>query len=195
MERLTPEQLELYCQYSKNVANPAWASVGCLVREIDALQKELGEARQAAIEIAHRKAQSEIDLRAELHAWENYWGPEVREKTSAEIASLRAQVDVLSDALKQYADPQNWNCPRCGKRDSLNCFMGRWRGSGEHGYDIATAALSNSAIAERLKEEEGLRRVIAEFIDAVNPQAPYSFESRLKAAASRMWPSGKGDRT
>ena len=64
-----------------------------------------------------------------------------------EIDALRAQVERLRKALEIYASEDNWKCPRCGKKDSLNCYMGKWCGpvSGEgHGYDIARAALAET---------------------------------------------------
>ena len=56
----------------------------------------------------------------------------------------------LEAALRIYADPANWKCPRCGGRDSLNCYMGRWSGPTEpaegvndgQGYDVAAKALA-----------------------------------------------------
>lgn len=121
-------------------------------------------------------ATTEIEkLRAELRAWENYWGPDAREKASAEIALLRAQVGVLSDVLKgviRVADRQTFE------------------------FDAARKALSNPAITERLEAERELRERIKD-LKAYGAQ-PGSLLLRdiqhLIAAASRMWPSGKGEK-
>ena len=65
--------------------------------------------------------------------------------------------EALEKALAIYTNEKNWQCPRCGGRDSLNCYMGKWCGptsvdgmepeditySGQgHGYDVARAALA-----------------------------------------------------
>jgi len=75
-------------------------------------------------------------------------------KTVNELAEHAALLGKLREALAIYADEKNWNCPRCGKRDNQNCFMGRWTGPvdppkdpefhmGEgHGYDTARNALA-----------------------------------------------------
>lgn len=123
---------------------------------------------------------NEVDrLRTELHAWENYWGPDVREKTSAELASLRAQVGVLSGLLNQLLHK---------KRDGL----GEWwlvAEPSEELLDRCGAALSNPAIAERLEAERELREAIDDVISWFGAGL-----KRLKAAAERMWPSGKGEK-
>ena len=53
----------------------------------------------------------------------------------------------LEAALKQYSDEANWVCPRCHKKDNLNCGMLHWTGPvgddehNAHGYTIAERAL------------------------------------------------------
>lgn len=69
------------------------------------------------------------------------------------LCRLAKAVIDLSAALTVYADATNWKCPRCGKKDEHNCFMGSWcgpvgardeheYGTGDHhGWTIARAAL------------------------------------------------------
>lgn len=75
---------------------------------------------------------------------------------AARASKAEAQVKELREALAIYANAENWTCPRCGKRDDLNCFMGRWTGPVDkgndysavgHGYDTARAALARTAPA------------------------------------------------
>lgn len=59
--------------------------------------------------------------------------------------ALRAENERLRGALEIYASADNWECPRCHKKDAINCHMGRYCGpcneEDGHGWDIARAAL------------------------------------------------------
>lgn len=69
-----------------------------------------------------------------------------------ELAALRKdreRIKPLVDALLVYANEDNWKCSRCGKQDSLNCFMSNWTGpvNEEDGqaWDIARGVLKFDA--------------------------------------------------
>jgi hypothetical protein len=74
------------------------------------------------------------------------------------LEKAQARIAELETALRQYADSNNWKCPRCKGSDHINCFMGVWTGPVNppanpaislsicegHGYDIARNVLGTA---------------------------------------------------
>lgn len=66
------------------------------------------------------------------------------------------RISALEEALRHYAERNNWDCRRCGGSDDLNCGMLFWKGpigteddsDYGHGWSIARAALSSTTQSE-----------------------------------------------
>lgn len=69
---------------------------------------------------------------------------------------MRRRSASLEEALRHYAERNNWNCRRCGGSEDLNCGMLFWKGpigmedddAYGHGWSIARAALSSTTQSE-----------------------------------------------
>jgi len=122
-------------------------------REVDELGSEVDALKQErdSLQIAYEDAVTEAAMQ------ESY------------RKDIQKEAETLRTALRKYADGNNWVCPRCGKRDSLNCFMGKWTGPVDrddaeisvgvgHGYDIARTALSGEQPDTPLKLEQYVQR-------------------------------------
>lgn len=153
--RKRPEWLNDWLNYPHGTLSEAQARevtwfAAELAERVERLELEL----QAGAEVMQRQDDRLVDSESQLIA------------ANDKIAELEAQNRELLEALQIYADEKNWNCPRRGKRDSLNCFMGRWTGPVDkgdeysgvgHGYDTARAALAR-ATGPAAKEPEGAKQ-------------------------------------
>lgn len=108
--------------------------------------------------------------------WAYYAACRTLNDQKKQLAERAERLAKLREALLIYADEKNWNCPRCGKRDSVNCFMGRWTGPvnppadpdfhmGEgHGYDVAREAIALiDSFSGQAQETKGLADPEGEF--------------------------------